>query len=518
MYKNIKTWPFQEARSLLKMHGPFKEGDTVRLETGFGPSGLPHIGTFAEVARTTWVKNAFEKLTGIKAELIAFSDDMDGLRKVPLNLPNKEMLEQHLGKPLSSIPDPFGCCDSFSGHMNNKLKDFLDAFGFDYKFQSSSQAYKNGVFNEGLSIILKKHDEIKNVVAPTLREEKRADWSPIMPICPSCGKVYTTRVLETYPEKNTLKMVCDGEFGNVKGCGHEAEISVLNGNVKVGWKVDWALRWFTYGINYEMYGKDLIESAKLSSKICRILGKKPPAGLFYEMFLDEKGEKISKSVGKGLTVDSWMEYAPIESLLYYIFQNPKKAKRLYFEMIPKVVDDYLTDLKSYFVVKEEKRPQKTAWYIFNGNPPEFSSNITFSLVNNLVAAIGADNPDLIKEYLKRYDENSDSPIITNLVEKSMKYYRDFILPNKKYEKPSPEMMPLFKKLKEELEKTDENTDIKTLHSIPFNIAKEHEINPADFFTSFYKAVLGQERGPRFGSFCKLVGPIKLSEMISNSVK
>ncbi|MBU1238231.1 lysine--tRNA ligase [Myxococcota bacterium] len=513
---NYKSWPFTEAASLLKSHGPFDGAVPVRFETGFGPSGLPHIGTFAEVARTTWVRKAFENLTGLPTELIAFSDDMDGLRKVPENLPNKEMLTANLGKPLSVIPDPFGEAESFSAYMNGKLQEFLNTFGFEYRFQSSSEAYKRGDFDLGLKTILEKHDDIRSLIIPTLREENRADWSPVMPICPKCGKVYSTRVIKVHPGTGTLDMACDRSFGAVEGCGFTGEIPVTGGNAKVGWKVDWALRWFSYGISYEMYGKDLIESARLSAKICRLLGKKSPAGLFYEMFLDENGEKISKSVGKGLTVDSWLTYAPIESLLYYIFQNPKKAKRLFFDMIPKVVDDYLGDLKTFGETAPEARPDLASWHLFGGNPPAYESSISFSVVSNLVSAVGADDPELLYKYLDKYDEKGRDYMDTvrSLVEKSLVYYRDFILPDKSYIVAQGELRTMLQELLSRLEAFDASSPVDGLQSIPFDIAKEHEMKPQEFFTGIYQCLLGQERGPRFGSFVKLIGVEKLKEMLA----
>ncbi|MBN2723006.1 MAG: lysine--tRNA ligase [Deltaproteobacteria bacterium] len=517
MYENCKSWPFQEAASLKKSHSPFN--GKVLFETGFGPSGLPHIGTFAEVARTTWVRKAFEKLTGLETELVAFSDDMDGLRKVPTNLPQKEMLNEHLGKPLSSIPDPFGCCESFSAHMNKKLCEFLDAFGFEYRFQSSSEAYKRGDFNGKLLKILELHEAVRQIIIPTLREENRADWSPFMPICPNCGRVYTTRVTDTFPERGTLSMVCDRSFGDVSGCGHEGEISVTDGNAKVGWKIDWALRWASYGISYEMYGKDLIESAKLSAKVCRKLDSRPPAGLFYEMFLDENGEKISKSVGKGLTVDSWMEYAPIESLLYYIWQNPKKAKRLFFGMIPKVVDDYLGEITRFPASPVEKQPDMAIWHVYEGEVPAYDSSITFSVVNNLVSAVGGDDRNILNEYLLKYDEKSAlfPETINAMLDRSLSYYRDFIVPTKKFIMPQGRMLEAFRDLHEKLVEATKESDVDSVHSIPFDVAKEHEINPPELFTAFYQAILGQDRGPRFGAFAKLVGLTKLAQLLEHVI-
>ncbi len=518
MYESCKSWPFAEAAALSAEHGPFAPDAVVRFETGFGPSGLPHIGTFSEVARTTWVRRAFEALTGLKTELIAFSDDMDGLRKVPLNIPNPEKVAPHLGKPLSSIPDPFGCCESYSAHMNRKLCDFLDAFGFSYRFQSSTAAYRAGHFDEGLRRIAKNHEAIRGIITATLREENRQNWSPFMPVCPACGRVYTTRVVQVDGDAGTLDFVCDGAFGDVRGCGHAGTLPVTGGHAKVGWKVDWALRWFSYGIHYEMYGKDLIESAKLSGRICRELGKKPPAGLFYEMFLDENGEKISKSVGRGLTVDTWMEYAPVESLLYYIFQNPRKAKRLYFGMIPKVVDDYLEELRRYPQAPEETRPDLAVWHVFAGDPPPYACSVSFSTVNNLVSALGTDDADLLYSYLARYDESTTQyrRTVEDLVQKSLAYYRDFILPTKVYVRPDDAWRPLFEELLDRL-RSAEGLDAEHLHAIPFDIAKSRGMEPPAFFSAFYKAVLGQERGPRFGAFVQLVGVPTMVAMLEKAL-
>jgi lysyl-tRNA synthetase class 1 len=401
---NYKSWPFKEAQKLRKRY-PEPPDIPVRFETGFGPSGMPHIGTFAEVARTTWVRYAFEFLTQWPTQLIAFSDDMDGLRKVPMNLPQEEMLAENLGKPLCHIPDPFEECESYSAYMNNKLNEFLNSYKFDYTFQSSYEAYTQGHFNDGLTIILQKIEEIKAIILPTLSEKKRSNWSPFFPICDRCGRIYSTRVTAYHPENNTIEYNCNREEGLVKSCGHKGTTSIFDGRVKVGWKIDWALRWYCYDIGYEMYGKDLIESAKLSGKIVRLMGKQPPTGLFYELFLDEEGHKISKSVGKGLTIDSWIRYAPLESLLYYIFQNPKQAKRLFWGIVPKSVDDYLTDLNKYEILESDKQPDTTIWHLFNkgSQVPHYRTSINFSLINNLISAVGADDLALILDYLKRYD-------------------------------------------------------------------------------------------------------------------
>jgi lysyl-tRNA synthetase class 1 len=514
-----KSWPFQEAQKV-EQRFQARPDIPVRFETGFGPSGLPHIGTFSEVARTTWVRHAFEFLSRWPTELITFSDDMDGLRKVPLNMPRQKMLAENLGKPLCHIPDPFDQYESYSAYMNNKLNEFLDSYGFDYTFQSSFQAYSQGHFNDGLAILLQRVAEVKAIILPTLSEEKRQNWSPFFPICTKCGRINSTRVTAYHPESNTIDYTCDREEGLVKSCGHKGTASVLDGNAKVGWKIDWALRWFSYDIAYEMYGKDLIESAKLSGKIVRLMGKQPPLGLFYELFLDEQGRKISKSVGKGLTLDAWIGYAPLESLLYFIFQNPKQAKRLYWGIVPKSVDDYLADLNRYEKLNPEKRPDATVWHLFDkgARVPEYRSAINFSLINNLITAVGADDPELIVEYLKRYDPkvNDFMPLIEDLVKKAMNYYRDFILPNKKYRKPDPAEKRMLKALRDKLTeyRGDEESE---LQMIPFDIARSFDESPGNFFKLFYEVLFGQERGPRFGTFIQLVGKDRALKMLDHAL-
>jgi lysyl-tRNA synthetase class 1 len=511
-----KSWPFKEAQKLQKRFAQPPQAP-VRLETGFGPSGMPHIGTFGEVARTTWVRQAFEFLTQWPTQLITFSDDMDGLRKVPLNMPQQDMLAENLGRPLCHIPDPFGECESYSAYMNKKLNEFLDSYHFDYTFQSSYEAYTRGDFNEGLSIILQKVEEVKAIILPTMSEAKRVGWSPFFPICEKCGRINSTRVVAYHPLDDTIDYICDREEEQLKSCRHRGTTTIHNGHVKVGWKIDWALRWYSYDIAYEMYGKDLIESAKLSGRIERLMGKQPPNGLFYELFLDEEGRKISKSVGKGLTIDSWIEYAPLESLLYYIFQNPKQAKRLFWGIVPKSVDDYLAGLNNYDTLNPEKKPDATIWHLFDkgSNVPHYQAAVNFSLINNLIAAVGADDIHLILEYLKRYDTSMKNfmPIIEDLVQKAMNYYRDFILPNKSYRTPTSEEKKMLKALHDELA-AFEGHDETQLQTLPFNVARNFNAEPKDFFKMFYEVVFGQERGPRFGSFVQLVGKEKALSLLN----
>jgi lysyl-tRNA synthetase class 1 len=511
-----KSWPFRQAGNLLKR---FKEAPntTINFETGYGPSGLPHIGTFAEVARTTWVRNAFQYLTGWPTELIAFSDDMDGLRKVPPNLPKQKMLTENIGKPLCHIPDPYDQCESYSAYMNNKLQEFLDRYNFEYHFQSSQKAYAEGNFNEGLSILLRNTEKLKTIILPTLREKKRVGWSPFFPICERCGRINSTQVLEYHPEEGTIDYVCDKEGELLKSCGLKATATIFDGNVKVGWRTDWALRWYSYDINYEMYGKDLIDSAKLSGKIVRLMGKQPPTGFHTELFLDDEGKKISKSVGKGLTIDTWTDYAPLESLLYYVFQKPEQAKRLFWGMVPKTVDDYLTNLAGYADLDSGKQPDSTMWHIYGKGQavPGYTSTITFSLINNLISALGTGDKNLVIEYLKRYDPSIEKEMVVmkDLVKKGMNYYQDYILPNKHYRTSTEKEAEMLRSLLDKLKNYGGN-DANELQTLPFDVARAFDIEPRDFFKLFYQVIIGQEQGPRFGTFVGLVGKDKVIGLLN----
>ncbi len=336
------AWPFEEARKVLarvERRGTDKKAkDYVLFETGYGPSGLPHIGTFGEVARTTWVRRAFEAMSDVKTRLISFSDDMDGLRKVPGNVPNQEMLHAHLGQPLTSVPDPFGTHESYGAHNNARLRAFLDRFGFDYEFLSSTECYKSGRFDAALLNVLANYEKVRDIVLPTLGPERRATYSPFLPLSPRTGAVLQVPILEWHKDRGTIVYDEDGK---------KTEVPVTGGHCKLQWKADWAMRWEALGVDYEMAGKDLISSVELASKIQRALGGLPPDGFNYELFLDENGERISKSRGNGLTIDEWLTYGPEESIALFMYQKPRAAKRLYFDVIPKAVDDYIDLLKQY---------------------------------------------------------------------------------------------------------------------------------------------------------------------------
>jgi lysyl-tRNA synthetase class 1 len=526
MRRSGKSWPYQEALKVVQELGerPPLNGAPVLFETGYGPSGLPHIGTFAEVARTTFVRQAFTAMTGLSSKLVAFSDDMDGLRKVPKNIPNQERTAQHIGRPLSEIPDPFDEKESFSAYMNAKLRSFLDRFGFDYEFVSSTQQYRVGVFDRGLLRILENYEAVRSVILPTLGEERREAWSPFLPICSNCRR-YTTRVLSVHPERGALRYRCESQFGatlfQTGGCGHEEETPVTGGRVKVGWKVDWALRWYVLGIHYEMYGKDLIPSAQLSGQIMQILGGRPPVGFFYEMFLDEKGEKISKSIGQGLTVDHWLDYAPIESLTHWLFYNPRQARRLHEGIIPQEVDAYLKDLRAYPKQAEEQKLDNAAHFVHGGKVPEpWGGSITFSLVQNLVACLSSEDEGLILDYLKRYDaavaENPEP--VRRLVSGALAHYRDHLAALRRRRPPTGSEIPLLEHFAGLLEKAG-GLDVEQIQALAFDTMRAHGMDTKDsaFFRTCYEVLLGFERGPRLGTFCALIGPARVAADLREAI-
>lgn len=510
------AWPYEEARKILEKiereeaAGRRKHAD-VLFETGFGPSGLPHIGTFSEVARTLWVRYAFEKLSGMPTRLYSFSDDLDGLRKIPENIPNQDMILPHLGKPLCDIPDPFGEAESFSGYMNAKLRSFLDSFGFQYEFKASSEQYRSGAFNEGLLKILERYDAVRDIILPTLRPENREVWSPFFPICQNCGKVNSTRVTATHPDSGEISYVCDQDYKNIPSCGHHGRISVCDGNAKVGWKVDWALRWYVFGVDYEMYGKDLIESAELSGQIVRALGGEPPEGLFYEMFLDENGQKISKSVGKGLTIDEWLEYGPLESLSWFLFQSPRKAKKLHFDVIPQSVDKFLEDRQAFGRAEANAQADNAVWFIEHdkikaGQHVNYEAGVSYSMLLNLVNVLGTDDKQIVWDYLLRYNDDArkNEAMIDDMIDRALRYHRDFVVPTLKFVQPTDEMRAPLAQYRAFLVSYGGN-DPEVLQNACYQAGKDHGVKLGQWFATLYQLLLGQRQGPRIGTFVSLYG-------------
>jgi len=554
--RDAKSWPFEQARNLLARILRFgletdaerdlaitliNAGKTdeavqtlpalarpIMFETGYGPSGLPHIGTFGEVARTTMVRAAFRALTddAIPTRLIAFSDDMDGLRKVPDNVPNKAMLTEDLGRPLTVVRDPFGEYPSFGAHNNARLRAFLDGFGFEYEFLSSTECYKSGRFDTTLLWALQQYDAIQAVMLPTLGEERRASYSPFLPISPKSGRVLQVPTLERDPGRGTITFKDeDGELTTV---------SVTGGRVKMQWKPDWAMRWTALGVDYEMAGKDLIDSVKASAKICHILGGEPPEGFNYELFLDQDNQKISKSKGNGLTMEDWLRYGAPESLAYYMFQSPKSAKRLFFDVIPKATDEYLQQLEALNRPKAEPAPGETpkptpnpldnpVWHVHAGKPPEQASPVSFSLLLNLVSAANASNADILWGFLSRYIPGATAetqPLLARMAGNAINYYEDFVRPNKTFRAPDARERAAFEDLLARLKALPPGCqDAELIQNEVFAVGKAHGFEPLRaWFTALYEVLLGQSQGPRFGSFVAIYGVAETVDLIERALR
>jgi len=509
------AWPFVEAKKMLRERKSFieKKGK-ITLQTGYGPSGLPHIGTFGEVARTSMMVNALNKLTDLPTEIITFSDDMDGLRKVPDNVPNQELLTANLHKPLTQVPDPFNKYNSFGEHNNEMLKNFLNSFNFRYNFKSSTSLYKSGYFNPTLQIILENYDGVMNIILPTLGKDRQRTYSPFLPICPETGHVLEIPVLEI--DKNNSKVVFDNN-------GKKLEASILDGHCKLQWKVDWAMRWYALDVDFEMYGKDLIESAILSSKIINLIGKKNPSGFAYELFLDEKGEKISKSKGNGITIDQWLTYASPESLSLYMYQNPKRAKKLYKEIVPKAVDEYLDCIEKAKKQDELQLLMNPVWHVHNGQIPQEDSIMTFSMLLNLVETSNADSKELLWKFVKKYNPNiseKNSPIFDALVGYAIKYFNDVIKSQKKYKMPDEQERKALAALVNTLNTCNEQMSPEEIQTLIYSTGKENGYaeNLRDWFKLIYEVVFGDENGPRMGFFISFFGVNETKELILSKLK
>ena len=509
-----KAWPFEEARKVLKrIGGETPEKGYVLFETGYGPSGLPHIGTFGEVLRTSMVRRAFHEISDIPTRLFAFSDDMDGFRSVPDNIPEQEMMAEHLGKPLTSVPDPFGTHDSFGQHNNSRLIAFLDDFGFDYEFVSATDCYTSGKFDDALLQMLRRYDDVMSIMLPSLGEERQKTYSPFLPVCQKTGRVLQVSVVETDPDSGTIVYRDDD--------GEMVETPVTGGRCKVQWKPDWAMRWYALGVDYEMSGKDLIDSVYLSGRICRNLGGRPPESYTYELFLDENGEKISKSRGNGLTIDDWLTYAPNGSLALFMFQKPRTAKRLYFDVIPKAVDEYLTFLRKFPEEDASKRLANPTWHIHGGEPPGEDVPITFGLLLNLAGVCNTEDKDVLWGFITRYAPDASpetDAVLDELVGRAINYYRDFVKPTKKYRAPSAAEASALGDLLAAFEGLTASASAEDIQNEVYAIGKAHEFeNLRDWFRALYEILLGQEQGPRMGSFAALYGLEETKELIRRAL-
>ena len=513
LIQSTSSWPFVEVRKLLKdrkdLIGKKKR---IIFQTGYGPSGLPHIGTFGEVARTSMMINALNHIQKIESQLITFSDDMDGLRKVPENIPNDKILYDNLGKPLTSIPDPFNKYKSFGQHNNEKLKEFLIKFNFNFDFKSSTENYKKGNFNNSLMRVIEKYEEIMNIILPTLREERRKTYCPFLPICPETGKVLEIPLIEM---KKNGTVVFDNK-------GKKLETDILNGNCKLQWKVDWAMRWFTFDVDFEMYGKDLTESAILSDKICRALGKTPPNGFAYELFLDEKGEKISKSKGNGISIEQWLRYASPESLALYMYPNPKRAKKLYSEVVPKTVDEYLALIEKFSQQKQSDKILNPVWHIHNGKPPLEKIIMPFSMLLNLVGSSNADNKEILWKFINKFHKDikpDNYPILDNLTEFAINYFKDKVEPNKKFKSPDQVEKKALNNLIKKLKDVNQDTKPEDIQTIIYTSGKEngYEKNLREWFKLIYQVIFGEVDGPRMGFFVSFFGVQETVKLIKRKI-
>ncbi|KAA6406233.1 lysine--tRNA ligase [Candidatus Tokpelaia sp.] len=536
-----RAWPFEEARKLIRRYEKTGYPAFVLFETGYGPSGLPHIGTFGEVARTAMVRHAFHILTEnkVKTRLLCFSDDMDGLRKVPDNVPNRDAMAACIGLPLSRIPDPFGAkaADgsvlSFGAANNNRLCAFLDKFGFDYEFAGASDYYQSGRFDAVLRQMLAAYDEIMAIILPTLGEERRASYAPFLPISPVSGKVLQVPLTGRNVKAGTISYI-------EPDTGEEITTEVTGGKVKCQWKADWAMRWVALKVDYEMAGKDLIDSVTLSSKICRALGSRPPEGFNYELFLDNKGQKISKSRGNGLTIEEWLTYAPELSLALYMYQKPKTAKKLYFDVIPKAVDEYYSHLAAYPRQDWPEKLNNPVWHIHNGRPPQIDLPVSFALLLNLVSASNAENETVLWGFIERYAPHigtAERAALAGLVAYALRYFNDFVKPHKKFRAPDAVERAVLADIKARLQALTQRevknsaVDGNQIQNALLDIARAvpryqdlHKMQPDGrpgvakaFFQMLYEVLIGQEKGPRFGSFIALYGVKETEKLIDDAL-
>ena len=499
---NSKAWPFEEARRILKRYdGKMPEKGYVLFETGYGPSGLPHIGTFGEVARTTMIRRAFQEISDIPTRLICFSDDMDGMRKIPENVPQPEMLREHLQRPLTVVPDPFGEFESFGHHNNAMLRRFLDTFGFEYEFYSATDFYKSGRFDETLLRACERYDALMEVMLASLRDERQQTYSIFLPISPISGRVLYVPMKDVNAKDGTITFADED--------GRDCTLPLTGGNVKLQWKPDFGARWAALDVDFEMYGKDHSTNTPIYDSICEILGGKKPEHFTYELFLDENGEKISKSKGNGLTIDDWLKYASTESLSYFMYQKPKTAKRMHFDVIPRAVDEYHQQLRAYATQDAAAQVNNPVWHIHGGNPPESKMVVPFAMLLNLASVASAKDKEGLWGFIRRYAPEASPathPDLDAAAGFALRYFQDFVAPKRVFRLPGDAERAAMQDLRGRLAVWEGGLDADALQTMVFAVGKEHGFEPLrDWFKALYEVLLGASEGPRFGGFVALYG-------------
>ena len=510
-----KAWPFKEARRLLKRYeNKMPEKGYVLFETGYGPSGLPHIGTFGEVSRTTMIRRAFEVISDIPTKLICFSDDVDGMRKIPGNVPNPELLVQHLQRPLTRVPDPFGTHESFGHHNNARLRAFLDTFGFQYDFISATEFYASGQFDEILLRACEKYDEIMAVMLKSLRDERRETYSIFLPIHPESGRVMYVPMKHVDAVNGTITF--DDETGE------EMTLPVTGGNVKLQWKPDFGARWAALDVDFEMYGKDHSTNTPIYDRICEILGGRKPEHFTYELFLDADGHKISKTSGNGLTIDEWLTYASTESLSYFMYLKPKTAKRMHFDVIPKAVDEYHQQLRAYATQDDAAKCNNPVFHIHGADVPASDMVVSFAMLLNIASVSGAEEKDTLWGFIKRYAPDAspeNNPQMDQAAGFAVRYYNDFVKPSKVYRAPTAQESAAMADLAARLKVWDGGLDAEKLQTMVFAVGKDHGFDPLrDWFTALYEVLLGASQGPRFGGFIALYGVDETITLIEEALE
>ncbi|MEX0281061.1 MAG: lysine--tRNA ligase [Arenibacterium sp.] len=508
-----KAWPFEEARRIAKRYAkaPPEKG-YVLFETGYGPSGLPHIGTFGEVARTTMIKRAFEEISDIPTRLICFSDDLDGMRKVPGNVPNPEMLQEHLQKPLTSVPDPFGTHESFGDHNNAMLRRFLDTFGFEYEFISATEFYRSGQFDEVLLRAAERYDDVMKIMLKSLREERQQTYSIFLPLHPETGRVLYVPMKNVDAQNGTVTF--DDEEGR------EWTVPVTGGNVKLQWKPDFGARWAALGVDFEMYGKDHSTNTPIYDGICRVLGHRPPEHFTYELFLDENGQKISKSSGNGVSIDEWLTYASAGSLSYFMYQKPKTAKRLFFDVIPKAVDEYHQQLRAYHGQDLKAQLNNPVWHIHGGDVPQSTMVVPFGMLLNLASVSGAEEKEQLWGFIRRYAPDASPethPDLDQAAGFALRYFNDFVKPTRSYRAPSDQEREALQVLRDELAAYKGAVDDESLQSVVYAVGRDRFDPLRAWFTALYEVLLGASQGPRFGGFIALYGVEETVKLIDSAL-